>query len=103
MGKKVIYIIFAYYFLLYMPVLFVSIFNWDTSDLDKNQRIRYMFGILANWYRTPYIFSPSPDNKLSPLFMVSYMLTSVMLFTQGVIILHVARENFIVFWDEHSN
>ena len=34
--------------------------------------------------------------------MASNIITSIMLFTQAIIILHVARENFIVFAGEHS-
>ena len=36
------------------------------------------------------------------IFMTSNIITSIMLFTQAIIILHVARENFIVFAGEHS-
>ena len=38
---------------------------------------------------------------MSYLFNASYFLTSIMLFAQTVIILNLARESFLVFWDEH--
>ena len=38
-----------------------------------------------------------------PIFQVSYAINALMLFAQAVIILNVARDNFSVFYDEHTN
>ena len=36
-------------------------------------------------------------------FDLSYMLTFVMMITQALVILHIARENLVIFVEEHMN
>ena len=70
-----------------------------------NSKTRLMFGLLTNWYKTPYVFGGKGNAAATAptMFLASYIMTAAMLFVQCIVILNVARDKINVFWDEHIN
>lgn len=58
-----------------------------------------MYLILESWYKTPFFYG---KENYGVFFLISYVITSVMLFVQLVITLNLARDNLVTFYEEHS-
>ena len=97
-GLKVIVVITLSYALLYLPII---IGNSSTGDSSGGQLKR---NLLVGTYDALVVMpSPFVHRSQMTLFDLQYMLTFVMLTAQAVVLLQVARENLLIFVEEHVN
>ena len=97
-GLTVVLVITFSYVMLYLPII---IGNASTGDDQGSQLKR---NLLIGVYDALVVMpSPFTQRAQMTLFDLGYMLTFVMLLAQGVILLQVARENLLIFIDEHVN
>ena len=97
-GLKVIVVITLSYALLYLPII---IGNSSTSDASGSQLKRNL--LVATYDALVVMPSPFEHRSQMTLFDLQYMLTFLMLMAQAVVLLQVARENLLIFVEEHVN
>lgn len=96
-GLKVILAIFISYVLMFAPMLISNVFT-NEGDNQKRHFVTATFNAL--------VALPDPFNSKHEslnIFDLTYIVTMVMMLSQAIVMLHIARENLLIFVEEHMN